>query len=274
MVLVNKMIVLNNGVKMPRLGLGVFLSEAGYETQNAVLMALEAGYRHVDTAAVYGNEKDVGLAVKASGLKREEVFITSKLSTFDMEDHKSREGVLKSLDNLDIEYIDLYLVHWAATNYREGWEELISFYEEGLLRSIGVSNFQTHHLHEIEGVGPVPATNEIELHPYFQQRELKKYCEDKGIIIEAWAPLGGVDHLCIDEPIIQNIAEKHGKTGAQVAIRWHLQTGNIVIPKSVRRERIIENSQVFDFSLDDKDMSAIAAMDENKRLYWDPMRWD
>ncbi len=268
-------ITLNNGSKIPQFGLGVFRSPVGEETSNAVKWALEAGYRHIDTAMLYHNEQDVARGIQESGVPREEIFITSKLGNPMIEAKQSVEGTLQSLEKLETDYIDLYLLHWPVPNYMDAWETLMRFYEEKKLRAIGVSNFQIRHLEALEKAGLLkPAVNQIELHPSFQQRELKPYCEERDIRIEAWSPLGGSDHLLIDRPEILSIAKKHGKTGAQVIIRWELQLGNIVIPKSVKKNRIIENANVFDFVLDEEDMALIATMDTNQRSYWSPDRWD
>lgn len=270
-----QMITLNNGVEIPQFGLGVFRSEVGTETSDAVRWALEAGYRHIDTAMMYRNEADVARGIRESGVPRNEIFITSKLAVQSIADRKFEEGVESSLAALKTDYIDLYLLHWPVTNFADAWRTLMKYYEQGALRAIGVSNFQVRHLQKLEAEGLVlPAVNQIELHPSFQQRELKPYCEERNIRIEAWSPLGGRDFLLIDRPEIQKIAKKHGKTGAQVIIRWHLDTGNIVIPKSVKQNRIVENAQVFDFHLDAEDLAAIAAMDTNQRSYWSPDRWD
>jgi len=268
-------VTLNNGVQIPQFGLGVFRSEPGAETAKAVEMALEAGYRHIDTAAMYHNEQDVAAGIKASGVKREDIFITSKLSTIDIEAGNAEAGIAKSLETLDTDYIDLYLLHWPITNYAKAWEALMRAYEDKKLRAIGVSNFQLRHLQALEAAGlMLPAVNQIELHPIFQQKEVKPYCEERNIAIEAWSPIGGRDVLCINDERILAIAEKHGKTGAQVVLRWHIQINNIVIPKSVHQNRIIENAAIFDFELDQQDMDVIASMDTNNRLYWSPDRWD
>ena len=269
------LVKLNNGMEIPQIGLGVFRSQPGVETSYAVSCALEAGYRHIDTAAMYGNEKDVAQGIKDSGISRGEVFITSKLSIDDIIAHSSMEGAKKSFNKLESDYIDLFLIHWPCPGFIEAYESLQRFYEDKKFRAIGVSNFEIHHLEALESRGYMtPAVNQIELHPSFQQKRIKPYCEEKGIFIQAWSPLGGRDFLLIDSPVIQEIAGKHGKTGAQVIIRWHLQIGNIVIPKSVKKERIIENGDVFNFALDSGDMDKIAAMDSGKRSYWDPCRWD
>ena len=267
-------ISLNNGVKIPMLGLGVFRSEPGQSTSDAVAWALEAGYRHIDTAAAYRNEQDVAVGIAQSGIKREDIFITTKLATQDIEAKKALEGFETSLEKLKTDYVDLYLLHWPVPNYVEAWEELIKLYEAKRIRAIGVSNFQVHHLQTLESLGLLtPAANQIELHPSFQQKEVKAYCEGKGIAIEAWSPLGGQDHLLLNEPVLVEIAKKYGKSAAQVIIRWHIEVGNVVIPKSVRQSRVVENGDVFDFALDAEDLAKIAAMDTNRRSYADPDRF-
>jgi 2,5-diketo-D-gluconate reductase A len=270
-----KNITLRGGVDIPQFGLGVFRSEPGAETSAAVRMALEAGYRHIDTAAMYHNEGDVAKGIKESGVKREDIFITTKLSNPLNEAKKAEQGIEDSLKLLDTDYIDLYLVHWPASGYMDAWEKMMRAQQDGKLRAIGVSNFQIRHLEALEKAGlAVPACNQIELHPIFQQTKLKAYCEERGIYIEAWSPIGGRDHLCIDHPAILPIAKKHGKSGAQIILRWHIQIGNIVIPKSVRKERIVENADIFDFTLDAEDMAAIKGMETGERLYWSPDRYE
>ena len=264
----------NNGVTIPQFGLGVFRSEVGEETAQAVQWALEAGYRHIDTAMAYRNERDVAEGIKRSGVPREEIFITTKCATGDIERRQALDCFHRSLDNLQMDYVDLYLLHWPVPNYEEAYEVITQLYEEKKIRAIGVSNFQVHHLENLERLGYLtPAANQIELHPAFQNREVKAYCGEKGIIVEAWSPLGGKDHLLLDNPTLTEIGKKYGKTSAQVIIRWHLQIGNVVIPKSVHQNRIIQNSEVFDFVLSDEDMAAIRALDTNQRAYWDPERF-
>lgn len=268
-------ITFHNGVTIPQFGLGVFRSEPGDTTAQAVTWALEAGYRHIDTAQAYRNEADVAEGIRRSGIKREELFITSKLWTKNIEAKDGYEGGLRSLDALKTDYLDLYLLHWPVPNYMEAWEALIRLYEEKRIRAIGVSNFQLRHLQALEQAGlALPVVNQIELHPAFQQKEVKPYCLTRKIAIEAWSPLGGQDHTLFDHPTITALAAKHGKTGAQIIIRWHLQSGHIVIPKSVKQSRILENCQVFDFTLDTEDMAAIAAMDTNERTWWSPDRYE
>ncbi|MCL2055674.1 MAG: aldo/keto reductase [Oscillospiraceae bacterium] len=271
----NRMLTLNNGVEIPQLGLGVFRSEPGAETAYAVSCALEAGYRHIDTAAAYRNEKDVAQGIKDSDVPRSEIFITSKLSTEDIRAGNAQEGAKRSLGNLQTDYIDLYLIHWPCPGYAKAYETLQRLYEEKKFRAVGVSNFEVKHLDDLEARGFVtPAVNQIELHPTFRQKTVKPYSEGKGILIEAWSPLGGRDFLLVDHPVIAGIAQKHGKTGAQILIRWHIEDGNIVIPKSVKKDRIKENADVFGFALDAEDMAKIAAMDTGRRSYWDPNRWE
>ena len=269
-----KNLTFNNGVTIPQFGLGVFRSETGDETANAVEWALEAGYRHIDTAKAYRNEGDVAEGIRRSGVKREDIFITTKCSTHDMQAKTARDGFNESLELLKTDYVDLYLLHWPTEFYMDAYEVLIDLYEQKKIRAIGVSNFQVHHLKTLEKHGYItPAANQIELHPAFQNREVKAYSEEKGIVVEAWSPLGGRDHLLLDNPVLNAIGEKYGKSAAQVIIRWHLQLGNVVIPKSVHKERIIQNAEVFDFELSAEDMAAIAALDTNQRAYWDPERY-
>jgi len=265
---------LSNGVEVPVIGLGVYQSDN--MTQQAVLWALEAGYRLIDAATLYGNEKEVGEAIRASGLRREEIFVTTKMWDTDQIAHTQRDALQRSLDLLGLDYVDLYLLHWPVPGYfQESWSVVEQCYEEGLTRAIGVSNFEIRHLEALASRNmTLPAVNQIELHPGFQQKTMKPYCEERNIAIEAWSPLGGEKYLFIKHPVICAIAEKHGRTPAQVLIRWHLQFGNIVIPKSIRKERIIENANVFDFTLDAQDMADIAALDTNARSYWSPDRWD
>jgi len=275
MILNSPIITFHDGHQIPQFGLGVFRSEIGAETAQAVTWAIEAGYRHIDTAMAYGNEADVAAGIKASGVAREEIFVTSKLRNGYIEEKRAVEGIESSLKALDTDYIDLYLLHWPVTNFEYSWEVLMEYQAKGKIRSIGVSNFQIRHLEKLERLGlALPVANQIELHPSFQEWELKRYCEERGIVIEAWSPLGGRDHLMINDPAIVAIGEAHGKTGAQVIIRWHLQNGNVVIPKSVKQERIIQNAEVFDFELTAEEMAVINALDTNERAYWSPDRWD
>jgi diketogulonate reductase-like aldo/keto reductase len=237
-----------------------------------VTHALQAGYRHIDTAAAYGNEAGVGQAVHAAGLERGDVFITTKCANDDHGYEQATRALKASLDRLEMEHVDLYLIHWpvpAHDKYVETWRAFIDLQAQGLVRSIGVSNFQSAHLERlIEETGVTPTVNQIELHPRFQQTGLRREHADLGIATEAWSPLA--QGRVLDDPVITRIAETHEKTPGQVVIRWHLQLGNVVIPKSVTPERILENIDVFDFTLTDKDMAAIEALDAGDRTGPDP----
>ncbi|MEU6037447.1 aldo/keto reductase [Actinomadura sp. NPDC047616] len=264
-------VTLNNGVEIPQLGFGVF-QVPDDETTAAVTAALEAGYRSIDTAAVYGNEAGVGRAVAASGLPREDLFITTKLWNADQGYDATLKAFDGSLAKLGLDYVDLYLIHWptpARDLYRDTWRALERLAADGRIRSAGVSNFQPAHLRRLmDGSSLVPAVNQIELHPGLQQRELRALHADHGIATEAWSPLA--QGAVLDEPSLVEIAQRHGKSPAQVVLRWHLQLGNIVIPKSVTPARIRENIDVFDFALSDGDMDAIAALDRGLRTGPDP----
>jgi 2,5-diketo-D-gluconate reductase A len=266
-------IALNSGTSIPQLGFGVFKVDPT-EAQRVVEDALEVGYRHIDTAALYNNEEHVGAAIAASGIPRDELFITTKLGN---PDHKSGEVAAAfdlSLTKLGLDYVDLYLIHWpmpANEMYVQAWRQFERFYGEHSARAIGVSNFLVPHLETlIEATDIVPAVNQVELHPVFQQSELHEYAAAHGIAVEAWGPLGQGKYDLFGTPEIQSIAKAHGKTSAQVVIRWHLQAGNIVIPKSVSRERMTENFEVFDFELSPEEFAAMTALDENRRVGGDP----
>jgi len=262
---------LNDGNRLPQVGFGVFqIPEA--ETAEAVGNALKAGYRSVDTAAAYGNEAGVRDAVLTSELDRGDLFITTKLRNRDHGRHQVPRAFEESLDKLGGDYIDLYLIHWPIPHkgsYVETWEALCALQQEERVRSIGVSNFQVEHLERIiDATGVVPAVNQIELHPRLQQLELRRFHEEHGIATEAWSPLGKGQFL--DDPTIQRIASAHGRTPAQVVLRWHIQLGNIVIPKSVTQTRIEENFKLFDFELGDDDMHALFELDREERTGPDP----
>ncbi|WP_214466541.1 aldo/keto reductase [Microbacterium flavescens] len=256
---------LNDGYDIPQLGYGVFKVPPA-ETERAVSEALEVGYRHIDTAAIYGNEEGVGAAIAASGLGRDELFITTKLWNDRHDGDEPRAAIAESLEKLRLDRVDLYLVHWptpARDNYVHAWEKLVELREAGLARSIGVSNHLVPHLEKIvAATGVVPAVNQIELHPAYQQREITDWAAANGVKIESWGPLGqGKYDLFGAEPVAA-AAAAHGKTPAQAVLRWHLQKGFIVFPKSVRRERLQENLDVFDFELTDTEVAAIDAMDQ------------
>ena len=264
-------IVLNNGVEIPQLGFGVFLVPPG-ETEAAVSAALETGYRHIDTAKIYDNEREVGAAIARSGVPREELFVTTKVWNSDQGHDATLAAFDASLERLGLDHLDLYLIHWpvpAADRYVDTWRALEKLAADGRVRSIGVSNFQVPHLRRlIDETGTVPAVNQVELHPNLIQRELRAFHAEHGIATEAWSPLarGGL----LGEPAVARIAEKHGRSPAQVILRWHLQVGNVVIPKSVTPARIRENLDVFGFELDGDDLSAVEALDTGARIGPDP----
>ena len=264
-------ISLRGSETIPQLGFGVFQVPRA-ETAEVVTRALTAGYRHIDTAAAYRNEAGVGQGLHASGLDRSEVFITTKLWNDDQGYDEAKRALHASLGRLELDYVDLYLIHWpvpAHDRYVETWRAFIDMRDEGLIRTIGVSNFQPAHLRRvIAETGQTPAINQIELHPYLQQRGLRREHEELGILTEAWSPLA--QGAALDDPAILEIARSHERTPAQVVIRWHLQTGNVVIPKSVTPERIEQNFDVFDFGLSDAEMRAIDELDAGRRTGPDP----
>jgi 2,5-diketo-D-gluconate reductase A len=251
-------------IEIPQFGLGVFQVPPD-ETVENVTAAIEAGYRHIDTAAAYGNEAEVGKAVRASGLARDELFITTKL--WNDEQHRARAALEASLERLGLDYVDLYLIHWPAPSqdrYVEAWQGLIEAREAGLARAIGVSNFQPTHLRRvIDETGVTPAVNQIELHPYLVQTELRREHAERGIVTEAWSPLAKAK--ATRDPAIEEIASAHGKTPGQVVLRWHIQLGNVVFPKSMSPERLRQNIDVFDFELSEDEMGRIEALDRGER---------
>jgi 2,5-diketo-D-gluconate reductase A len=262
---------LSDGETIPQLGFGVF-QVPPEDTAEAVTRALLAGYRHVDTAAGYGNEAGVGQAIHAAGLERNEVFVTTKCANDDHGREQAKHALKASLERLEMEHVDLYLIHWPVPSrdkYVETWQSFIDLQNEGLVRSIGVSNFQPAHLERlINETGVTPTVNQVELHPRLQQLGLRHEHAELGIVTEAWSPLA--QGAVLDDPTITAIAEAHGKTPGQVVLRWHLQLGNVVIPKSVTPERIIENFDVFDFTLSVAQMAAIEALDAGERTGPDP----
>lgn len=262
---------LRGGVEIPQLGFGVFQVPPA-DTAEVATRALLAGYRHIDTAAAYGNEAGVGQAVRAANLAREDVFITTKCFNDDHGFEQAKRALRASLDQLEMEHVDLYLIHWpvpAHDRYVETWKAFIELQSEGLTRAIGVSNFQPAHLERlITATGVTPALNQVELHPLLQQHGLRREHDELGIVTEAWSPLA--QGAVLDDPAITAIAENHDKTPGQVVIRWHLQIGNVVIPKTVTPERIEENFDVFDFHLSDGEMEEIEALDAGERTGPDP----
>lgn len=257
-------IALNDGHSIPQLGYGVFLVPQD-EAERAVSDALEVGYRHIDTAAIYRNEEGVGAAIAKSGIPRDELFITTKLWNDRHDGDDPHAAIAESLEKLGLEQVDLYLVHWptpAKDNFVNAWQKLIEIREAGHTRSIGVSNFLVPHLERIIAeTGVTPAVNQIELHPAYQQREIAEFAQANDIRIESWGPLGQGKYDLFSMPAVADAAAATGKTPAQVVLRWHLQNGTIVFPKSVRIERLRENLDVFDFELDETQMAAITAID-------------
>ena len=264
-------VTLNDGNSIPQVGLGVWQTPAE-ETERAVSAALRTGYRHIDTAAAYRNEAETGRGLADSGIPREDVYLVTKLWNSDQGYDSTLAAFDASLDRLGVDYLDLYLIHWpvpANNSYVDTFKAFAHLRDQGRIRSIGVSNFAPEHLTVlIDATGIVPAVNQVELHPLFPQHELREVHARLGIATEAWSPLGQGSLLA--DPVIGGIAERHGKTAAQVLIRWHIHLGNIVIPKSVNPERIASNFDVFDFDLDASDMSAIASLETDTRLGPDP----
>lgn len=267
-------VTLNNGVKMPVLGLGTFRAKQGEETYNAVRYALEAGYRHIDTAAIYGNEESVGEAISDSKIPREEIFVTTKLWNEDMRNGTQQRAIQQSLSKLGLSYVDLYLIHWPVRGkYTDSWLELEKMYEQGLARAIGVSNFHIHHLQDVLKVCKImPAVNQVECHPYLSQAELADFCKEKGIQFEPWSPLAAGKAL--SDGVLKELGAKYNKDTAQIILRWGLQRGFVNIPKSVNKERIISNAKIFDFQLSSEDMSRIFALNTNERVGSDPETFD
>lgn len=270
--------VLNNGVEMPWFGLGVFKVEDGPELVEAVKLAIKAGYRSIDTAAIYGNEKAVGEGIRAgikeAGISREDLFITSKVWNSDQGYETTLAAYEESLKKLELDYLDLYLVHWPVEGkYKDTWRALETLYKEKRVRAIGVSNFQIHHLQDVMKDAEIkPMINQVEYHPRLTQKELQAFCKEQGIQMEAWSPL--MQGQLLDNETLQEIAEKHDKTTAQVILRWDLQNGVITIPKSTKEHRIIANADIFNFELTKEDMEKIDALNQNHRVGPDPDNFD
>ena len=259
-----KFATLNNGLSMPMAGIGTFLLTPD-EAEASVLAALEGGYRLIDTANAYVNEKAVGRAMKKSGLKREEIFLETKLWPSFYEDDNA---VDKTLERLGTDYIDLLLIHQPAGNYVAGYRQMEKAYKEGKVKAIGLSNFNQGQIEEILGLCQVkPAVLQTEVHPYFQEQELKSFLSKEGMVIQAWYPLGHGDKALLEEPLFTKLGKKYGKTNAQIILRWHIQDGNIVIPGSKNPAHIKDNFDLFDFSLTEEEMAKIAALDKNTRYY-------
>jgi 2,5-diketo-D-gluconate reductase A len=268
-------ITLNNGVPIPQLGFGVFQIEPE-ETKAATLLAFRTGYRHIDTAEMYGNEREVGEAFRESGLERGEVFITSKLNNGFHEPDDALRAFDTSLEVMQLEYLDLFLIHWPLPkigDYVETWRAMEAMYRSGRVKAIGVSNFQAHHLRRLHDETEVrPAVNQIEVHPYLTQDELRAFDAEHGIATEAWSPIA--QGLVLDDAVIERIAKEHSRTPAQVTLRWHIQRGDIVFPKSVTPSRIAENFTLFDFELDAIEMADISGLNRDHRTGPDPDKFN
>jgi diketogulonate reductase-like aldo/keto reductase len=262
-------VTLQNGVKMPVLGLGVWKMQDGAEVEAAVKYAVEAGYRSIDTAAAYGNEEGVGKAIRDCGVPREELFITTKVWNGDQGYDTTLQAFDMSMKKLKLDYLDLYLIHWPVKGkYKDTWRAMEKLYEEGRIRAIGVCNFHAHHLEDlINDARVVPMVNQVEFHPLLTQVGLRKFCKANKIQFEAWSPLM---QGRLDLPILVQLGEKYGKSPAQIVLRWDLQHEVVTIPKSVRQSRIIENADIFDFELSDDDMEAINSQNQNRRFGADP----
>ncbi|PWF99808.1 aldo/keto reductase [Levilactobacillus bambusae] len=264
-------IPLNNEHTIPQLGLGVFRVDDATQVKEAVKWALAAGYRHIDTASYYANEKEVGEAIAESDVPREDVFVTSKFWNDVRGYDNVRAQYEKTLDLMGFDYLDMYLIHWPADGYVEAWAALVDLYHEGKIKNIGVSNFEKRHIEDLLAHSDVkPVVDQIETHPYFQQKELHAYLKDQGIIHEAWSPLGGGKSSELNDPLVKQLAENHGVTPAQIILRWHVEREEVVIPKSIHQNRIQENRDIFAFGLDEEEMKAMAGLDRGDRVGSDP----
>lgn len=263
---------LKDSVLIPQLGEGVFRMPNDETTVNAVLSAIELGYRHIDTASVYGNEESVGIAIKKSGIKREEIFLTTKVWNEDVRNNNVRGAFEKSLKLLQTDYVDLYLIHWPAVGFEKAWKDLEDLYNEGRVRAIGVSNFHLHHMQELLKVAKIkPFVNQIESHPYFNNNPLIEKMKELGINVEVWSPLGGSKTTCVrTDLIINEIAKKHGKSSSQIILRWDIQRGVIPLVKSTHENRLREDLDIFDFELTIDEMKLINELDRGMRVGSDP----
>ncbi|MFI3228370.1 MAG: aldo/keto reductase [Clostridia bacterium] len=264
-------ITLSNDVKIPIVGLGVYRAENGDEAINSIKYALEAGYRHIDTAQRYFNEESVGNAIKDSGVPREEIFITTKVGNPTVRARETTASVEESLEKMGLDYLDLLLIHWPVDGMKEAWLEMEKLYKDGKVRAIGVSNFHQNHLDDLATVATIkPMVNQIESNPQFNNDALIKACKEQGIAMEAYTPLGGLGDSMRTSETLKKIGEKYGKSPVQVIIRWDIQRKVIVLPKSVTKQRIIDNIDVFDFELTSEEMAVINAMNKDIRSGSDP----
>lgn len=264
-------VTLNNGVDIPALGFGVWQIDDLKVCEEAVVKAIHTGYRMIDTASIYLNEKAVGNAVKNSGVNRDELFITSKLWVQDHGYENAKAAFQRTLDRLQLDYLDMYLIHWPYGDFLGAWKALEELYHEGKIKAIGVCNFTVEKLEELKANSTVlPVINQIELHPIFQQKEMQAYDRENNIVTQPWSPLGNGNAELLQNPALKSIAEKYNKTVAQVILRWHLQEGFVIIPKSITPSRIEENFNVFDFELTEDEMNVVRSLDTGKRLFFDP----
>lgn len=261
-------VTLNNGEKIPQFGLGVYMIQGDAATETACASALQLGYRHIDTAHAYQNERGVGAAVRKSIVPREEIWITSKLWPSEYGEGKTMDGIDKMLKRLDTEYIDLLLLHQQFGDYIGAWKDMEKAVSQGKVRTIGLSNFESGRLEEIMEAAVIkPAVLQVECHPYYQQRELKERITKYGTVVESWYPLGHADKELLDEPVFTALSRKYGKSNVQVILRWHIQSGNIVFPKTTNLMHMAENIDIFDFSLTEDEMSEINALDKGVRFF-------
>lgn len=271
---IKEMTILHNSVEMPKFGLGVYKVEEGLRVEETVKSALQIGYRSIDTASFYDNEEGVGKAIKASGVPREELFITTKVWNTEQGYDSTLKAFDESMKKLELDYLDLYLIHWPVKDtYLETWRALETLYREGRVRAIGVSNFKIEHLNDLlKNAKEKPAVNQVELHPHLTQLELRQFCKTQNIKVEAWSPLAR--GRILNEPLLTEIALSHGKTPAQIILRWHLQNDVIIIPKSVTPARLKENSEIFDFHLTQDEIGKINQLNKNQRYGSDPDSFD
>lgn len=261
-------LTLNNGAKISQFGMGVYQVPEGKATKQACLSALSMGYRHIDTAHAYQNERSVGAAVRESGIPREEIWVTSKLWPSEYGEGKTMAGIDKMLSRLNIGYIDLLLLHQQVGDYMGAWRDMEKAVKQGKVRSVGLSNFESERLEEVcEAATIKPAALQVECHPYYQQNDLKKRLAPYGTVIESWYPIGHGDAGLINEPVFTELAKKYSKTNVQIILRWHIQAGNVIFPKSTNPQHIRDNFDIFDFALTAEEMEKIAALDCGKRFY-------
>jgi diketogulonate reductase-like aldo/keto reductase len=260
--------VLNNGIKMPKLGLGTFKSTDGLEIQ-AVSDALKIGYRHIDTAKAYDNEEGIGKAIRESNIPREDIFVVSKVRNSDQGYESTLKAFEGTIERLGLDYLDLYLIHWPKPTSKDTWRAMEEIYKSGRVKAIGVSNFKVHHLEDLMSSATVtPAINQVEYHVRLQQDDLFQYCSKHKIQLEAYAPL--MQGQILDIPLLKDLAQRYNKSVAQIALRWIIQKGIVAIPKSVKKHRLEENADIFDFALSGEDMKQISSLDEHRRIYSDP----